>query len=133
MKKSTLVLTILLSAACSKQSNINTMADANKPVRGDYWATRYSYPTFQYNQTWLVAAKKEHNRNPTKIPSNKNKNISSFKGLDPNGFIALGPKPLGNPNAAAYSGRVNVIVGHPTDDSTAYMGVDGGGVWLFSR
>lgn len=130
MKKTLLTLfTTLLLVACSDNNDHSDMADFYKPVRGDYWATRYSYPTFQYSQSWLVEAKKTHQKNAKKTPSRKNQQLDLFGGLDPNAFVALGPKPLGNPSGTAYSGRVNVIVTHPSDDSIAYIGVDGGGVW----
>jgi hypothetical protein len=134
MKKTPLVVLLMavlisLLTACSTSNDHSDMADFYKPVRGDYWAVRYSYPTFQYQQSWLVEAKQKHLKNLQKTPVRKNQSADSFKGLDPNGFVSLGPKPLGNPASTAYSGRVNVIVSNPSNPSIAYMGVDGGGVW----
>ena len=135
MKKLLLILLVMvLITACSTNphhsaNDHSDMADFYKPVRGDYWATRYSYPTFQYQQSWMVEAKESHLKNHQKPPSRKNNNTRSFKGLDPAAFVALGPKPLGNPAGTAYSGRVNVIVSNPVDPTIAYIGVDGGGIW----
>ncbi len=134
MKKAPIIILLVavlfsLFTACSTSKDHSDMADFYKPVRGDYWAVRYSYPTFQYQQSWLVEAKKDHLKNRQKAPARKNRSSESFKGLDPNGFVSLGPKPLGNPASTAYSGRVNVIVSNPSNPSIAYMGVDGGGVW----
>ncbi|MGJ8662033.1 MAG: hypothetical protein ACSHWU_00215 [Marinicella sp.] len=129
--KKTLFIFIAVSvlAGCNDHNDHSDMADFYKPVRGDYWATRYSYPTFQYSQSWMVEAKKGHLKNVKKAPSRKNHQRDLLGGLDPNAFTALGPKPLGNPSNRAYSGRVNVIVSNPNDESVAYIGVDGGGVW----
>ncbi len=120
---------ITLITACSSNHDHSDMADFYKPVRGDYWATRYSYPTFQFQQAWLVDAKKKHLKNRIKSPSRKNTNPYLFKGLNPDSFVSMGPKPLNTFSGDAFSGRINVIVSHPTDASTAYMGVDGGGIW----
>lgn len=130
MKSTTLtVFIVMLLSACSTTYQHSDMADYYKPVRGDYWATRYSYPTFQYSQSWLVEAKQNHLKNKFKTPVHKFSKDKLFNGLDPDGFTPLGPKPLGNPAGTAYSGRVNVIVSDPTDATVAYIGVDGGGVW----
>jgi hypothetical protein len=116
--------------ACSHDSTDHSdMADFHKPVRGDYWATRYSYPTFQYRQDWLVDARKTHQQIRQLTPNRKFRQATHFNGMDPNAFTAMGPLPLGDPNGTAFSGRVNVIVTHPTDSTIAYAGVDGGGVW----
>ncbi len=129
MKKSLLMLLCLLLTACTQNNDHSDMADYYKPVRGDYWAVRYSYPTFQYRQDWLVDAKKTHNRNIQKSPAGKQRSLSRAGGMNPAAFTLLGPKPLGNPAGTAYSGRINVIVSHPSDAQVAYIGVDGGGVW----
>ncbi len=133
MKKITLLLTCVLLSACTQTNDHSDMADFHKPVRGDYWATRYSYPTFQYQQSWLVEAKQSHRRNPQKMPAGKHRAAQQLKGMDPNAFTLLGPMPLGNPAGTAYSGRINVIVSHPSLAEVAYIGVDGGGVWKTSN
>jgi hypothetical protein len=129
MKKTSALFFVTLLTACSTNQNLTEMADYQKPVRGDYWAIRYTYPTYQYQQQWWSEARKTHIKNLQKSPLNKNRYTADFNGLNPSAFTALGPKPLGNPNGTAFSGRVNVIVTHPTDSQVAYMGVDGGGVW----
>jgi|GEM_PF-4042232 len=86
MKKLIYILILgFLITACSTNNDHSDMADFYKPVRGDYWATRYSYPTFQYQQNWFIEAKKTHLRNQQKPPSRKNNNKQSFQGLDPAG------------------------------------------------
>ncbi|MCB1582148.1 MAG: hypothetical protein KDI92_03720 [Xanthomonadales bacterium] len=129
MKKILTIAIILLLAACDENQDYSDMPDFHKPVRGDYWAVRYTYPTFQYQQHWWIQAQKAHEKNPQKTPLNRDRYLANFNGLNPGAFTALGPKPLGEPNGTAFSGRVNVIVTHPLDSSIAYMGVDGGGVW----
>jgi hypothetical protein len=128
MKKTILLILISLITACSTQDNSTLMADHQKPVRGDYWAVRYTYPTFQFKQQWLAEAKQHHLKQPVLSPAVKSTG-RNMQGLDPNGFVALGPKPLNTFGGSAFSGRVNVIVSHPSDSSIAYAGVDGGGVW----
>lgn len=131
MKQILLLLTLFLLCSCvsNTKNNLSEMADYYKPVRGDYWATRYTYPTFQYQQQWWSKAKVIHDRNLSKTPIRKNRNLLSFNGLNPEAFIALGPKPLQDSSGSAFSGRVNVIVSHPMNGNIAYAGVDGGGVW----
>ena len=36
---------------------------------GDYWATRYTYPTFQFDQNWLVEAAEQDRFVPSGMPS----------------------------------------------------------------
>lgn len=129
MKITSALFSILLLTACSRNADHSNMADFHKPVRGDYWAVRYTYPTFQYQQHWWSDAKKSHEKNLQRSPLNSHRYLTDFNGLNPEAFTALGPMPLGDPNGTAFSGRVNVIVTHPTDSTIAYMGVDGGGVW----
>ncbi len=122
------MILVTLLAACSPTDQSTLMPDHQKPVRGDYWAVRYSYPTGQFKQQWLTDGKQEHLQQPALAPP-VSSSARNFNGLDPDGFVAMGPEPLGNPAGTAYSGRVNVIVTHPSDASVAYAGVDGGGVW----
>ena len=127
MKKLFLMAILACLSACNKPRDHKDMADYHKPVRGDYWATRYSYPTFQYQQNWLAQARKEHQKVAQRTPAGIHRQLADLKGMKTDAFVALGPKPLiGSSN---FSGRVNVIVSHPTDPSMAWAGVDGGGVW----
>jgi archaellum component FlaG (FlaF/FlaG flagellin family) len=132
MKHIILLTLITALTACVSSDNSHDsssqMPDHQKPVRGDYWAVRYSYPTNQFKQQWLTDGKAEHLRQPAMSPPT-DAHSRALNGLDPNSFVALGPLPLGDPSGTAYSGRVNVIVTNPNDPTVAYAGVDGGGVW----
>ena len=127
MKKLLTVAAVVWLSACSQQNDHSDMADFHKPVRGDYWATRYSYPTFQYQQDWLAEARREHQKVAQRTPAGMHRQAQDLKGMKTDAFVALGPKPLAG--FSNYSGRVNVIVSHPSDPSVAWAGVDGGGVW----
>lgn len=124
-----LFILVLFLTACSQKHSTNKMADSHKPVRGDYWAIRYTYPNFQYQQQWWSEAQKTHDKNKHKVPFSQVGRLTDINGLNPQAFTALGPMPLDGSGGSAFSGRVNVIVSHPTNPLIAYMGVDGGGVW----
>jgi hypothetical protein len=103
-------------------------------MRGDYWLDRYTYPTQKFDTEWYTKARLTHQNNISRTPIglfSKNKN-SNLDVLNTESFTALGPKPLSGGSTRKFSGRVNVIVTHPTDSSIAYIGVDGGGVWKTS-
>ena len=107
-------------------------ADASKPIppiadMGDFWVNRASYPTGHYNPAWQIAAAAEMHRMVSATPAGIDRNRSP-NGLDPLNFTALGPKPLLS-GGQATAGRVNVVIGHPSDPSVAWLGADGGGVW----
>ncbi|GAB4201550.1 MAG: exo-alpha-sialidase [Wenzhouxiangellaceae bacterium] len=104
-------------------------AGGKVPGGGDYWATRYTYPTFQFDQRWLTAAKRQHDR--MQVASPKGERLSFTRGDDtlPIGqFTLLGPMPLGS-GAGANAGRINAVLSDPLDPTIAYIGSDGGGVW----
>ncbi len=117
-------------AVASTGRELNFSELYSKPMQGDYWATRYSYPTNQFDSAWLAQSRLEHNRVPSRLPEGVD--LSYLRvggaGLSTTSFTELGPKPLGT-GAFRYSGRVNVVVSHPSDSTIAYIGVDGGGVW----
>lgn len=107
--------------------------------QGDYWASRYTYPTGQYDQRWLLQALQEDGQLLRGIPAGQI--IYTLEGnpspltLDPNQFTSLGPQPLQSNgclscyNYGHVAGRTNVIVSDPVQTNIAYFGSDGGGVW----
>ncbi|MCI0397786.1 MAG: hypothetical protein L0332_10885 [Chloroflexi bacterium] len=106
---------------------------------GDYWATRYTYPTGQFDQRWLVEAAAQDALVPRGIPAGEvvydNSEGSSPLNLDPTQFTSLGPMPLQSDgciscfNYGHVAGRTNVAVSDPISPNIAYIGSDGGGVW----
>lgn len=105
----------------------------------DYYTTRYTYPTGQFNQAWLVEAAEQADRVPAGMPDGlhpvtKGDNPTELN-LDPTQFTHLGPQPLqSNGCQGCYSyghvdGRVETIVSDPVSPTIAYFGSDGGGVW----
>lgn len=129
---------IALLCACNHQSPRENpepglgQADQYKPMRGDYWALRYSYPTQQFDSAWLAESRLQHDQVIQRAPGGIDRSAAARRALqgsalDPTRFTELGPRPL--QAESRYSGRVNVALSHPTDPSIAYIGVDGGGVW----
>lgn len=99
------------------------------PGGGDYWATRYAYPTFQFDSRWLTAARPEHARMPERAPDGAARYANrGGNELPADRFTLLGPRPL-DFGASAVAGRTNAILSDPLDDRIAYAGSDGGGVW----
>src|SRR4051794_550463 len=103
----------------------------------DYWYTRVSYPTGQYDGRWLLQAAQQDSRVQEQVPAGRaayTKGNSPLS-LDPNSWTALGPQPLqmdGCLNCFAYghvSGRVNDIRIDPVTPNVAYIAPVGGGVW----
>ena len=106
-----------------------------EPMGGDYWGHRYTYPTGNFDNRWLIEAKEQHDRMPEGRPSGAHEFELAGRGEGEGGgnlatdqFTSLGPKPLDGQFGIA-AGRTNQIVTHPTDDTIAYLGSDGGGVW----
>lgn len=100
-----------------------------EPGGGDHWAMRYTYPTFNFDGRWLTEAKVEHDLMQSAIPDGLR--IAATRGgdnLPTDRFTLLGPKPL-NFGVNSNAGRVNAIISDPSDDTVAYLGADGGGVW----
>ena len=119
---------MLLLVSCHQDTAIDNHTNIDsKPMQGDYWALRYSYPTNKFDASWFNQARVLHDKNLSKTPIGKfDKNT---RAINPAAFTALGPQPLNSTAGASFSGRVNVILTHPTDANIAYIGVDGGGVW----
>ncbi len=120
----------LLKPVPQQQYQALAAAPAGKvPGGGDYWATRYTYPTFQFDARWLTEAKIQHDRMREAAPAGLR--MAANRGgnnLPTDSFTLLGPRPL-NTGPGANAGRTNTIVTHPIDDTIAYIGSDGGGVW----
>ena len=106
-------------------------AGGKRPGNGDYWATRYTYPTFEFDSRWLTAARTQHERLRIANPGGE-RAPAGGDNLPNDRFTLLGPKPL-NFGSSAVAGRTNAIVTHPGDDTVAYIGSDGGGVWKTSN
>ncbi len=126
-----MVFSVVLSS-CQSDNTFNPNNQAlSKPQNGDYWNNRYTYPTGQFVAGWYAKSRKAHEQNLVRVPQGRfEKNNEMINGgIAPGSFTALGPRPLVGFANSRDSGRVNVIVSHPTDSSIAYAGVDGGGVW----
>ena len=101
---------------------------------GDYWATRYTYPTFQFDQRWWLDAAEQDSRVQRGVPAGRvvyrAEDSQSGLVLDPSQWTSLGPQPMaqGSP-IGNVSGRASVIVSDPVSPTIAYLGSDGGGVW----
>jgi hypothetical protein len=100
---------------------------------GDYYATRYTYPTFQFDQRWLLQAAAQDALVQSRIPAGE---IIYERGESPlalsgTQFTSLGPQPLQSDgclscfNYGHVAGRTNVIAVDPVDTSIAYLGSDG--------
>lgn len=109
----------------------------NLLAMGDFFFHRVSYPTGRFDPRWYRDARPQdaviERGVPQGTPFTADKN--SPLNLDPTQFTSLGPSPLdmngcqGCFNFGIVAGRTNVIVSDPVDDSIAYLGSDGGGVW----
>ncbi len=106
---------------------------------GDYWASRVTYPTGQFNQRWLLEAREQDRLVASAVPAGRvtysRERSASPMDLDPNAFTSLGPEPLQSDgclscfNYGLVAGRTNDIVIDPVETNVAYFGSDGGGVW----
>ena len=107
------------------------------------WHNRLTYPTGRFDPAWVRQAAAQDAQVARSIPSglqasNLNQSNAALT-LDPNGFTALGPRPLrmtGCSGCFSYGlteGRVNDIAVDPTTTTNgsivAYLGGIGGGVW----
>ena len=104
--------------------------ESQEAYLGDFWATRVSYPTGQFNPKWQLDAIAQAELVPEALPEGSEfaRTGTAAKALSPNRFTALGPRPLGS-LANAVAGRTNVVVSHPTNPAIAWIGSDGGGIW----
>lgn len=100
---------------------------------GDYFIHRYTYPTGDFKQEWLLEAAEQDRKIARGIPAGSLNtaaiNSRSPLTLDPTKFTSLGPEPLTGQSAGTASGRNNYIVSDPVSPTIAYFGSDGGGVW----
>jgi len=94
---------------------------------GDYWSRRGTYPTGHFSPNWLYEASLQAAKISRALPSGTETQRAAGKSLNPSVFTPLGPRPLGT--GGGIAGRVNVVIGHPTNASIAWIGSDGGGVW----
>lgn len=106
---------------------------------GDYWYHRVSYPTGQFNPTWVREAATQDRAIARGVPAGEviydpAKGDSPLT-LNPNHFTSLGPQPLQSNgclscyNYGLVAGRTNVVAIDPVSTNVAYLGADGGGVW----
>ncbi|MDZ3824543.1 MAG: hypothetical protein U0S76_13150 [Pseudoxanthomonas sp.] len=108
-----------------------------KPLGGDYWAIRVSYPTFHFSPSWYQDAEREDALVSAGVPAGAKtyrRSSDSPLALDPESWTFLGPEPQVFSNYGQVSGRTNVIVVDPTGPDgdghhTAFAAADGGGVW----
>lgn len=107
-----------------------------KPVNGDFWAHRVSYPTMNFSPGWYEAAKPADRLIASGVPAgvkNYQRSAQSPLALAPDGWTFLGPSPLLN-SGVVVAGRTNVIVVDPSGPDidglhTVFAAADGGGVW----
>ncbi|MDR3386316.1 MAG: DUF11 domain-containing protein [Rudaea sp.] len=123
------------------QEGLETEGDDDAgPPDGDYWITRNTYPTGNFDAQWVIDAATQERQMAAQVPAgaktyDKSKLIDSPLALDPGGFIPLGPMPENNTQMSygSVSGRSNVIRVDPTTTTpgsiTVYSGSDGGGIW----
>ncbi len=128
----------LVLAACAQapKQQAAEIADA-QPLRGKlakeayagpFWLDRATYPTGHFSPSWLIDAGKDAAKIERSLPDGAETARAKRAGsLSPSTFTPLGPRPLGTGGGVA--GRTNVVIGHPTNPSIAWLGSDGGGVW----
>ena len=106
----------------------------------DYWSSRVTYPTGQFNHAWVAKAAAQDQQVASGIPAGtvtyNHATSNSPLTLDPNAFTALGPMPEQMDgcqlNCVYYghvSGRVNDAVIDPISPTVAYLASVGGGIW----
>ncbi len=101
---------------------------------GDFLFHRYTYPTGDFNQTWLLEAAEQDRKIARGLPAGSLTPAAAQGGrsvvnLDPTKFTSLGPAPLTGQGSGNAAGRTNFIVSDPVSPTIAYFGSDGGGVW----
>ncbi len=119
-----------IASAIAAAVHFSVENESQEAYLGDFWATRVSYPTGQFNPKWQLDAIKQAELVPAALPAGSefSRNSSGINALNPIRFTALGPRPLGS-LTNANAGRTNVIVSHPTNPAIAWIGSDGGGIW----
>ncbi len=104
----------------------------------DYWNTRVTYPTGQFNGAWLLNAASQDKQVAERVPAGQviyRRTANSPLALDPTSWTALGPQPLQSTGCTGcyqyghVAGRVNWIVVDPVSNNVAYLAAVGGGVW----
>ncbi len=109
----------------------------SKPMMGDYWAHRVSYPTMNFSPGWYKDAKPADRLIAAGVPAGikdySRRSAESPLTLTPTGWTFLGPSPLLNAGVVV-AGRTNVIVVDPRGPDidgfhTVFAAADGGGVW----
>ncbi|MGB0132504.1 hypothetical protein [Dokdonella sp.] len=109
-----------------------------KPVEGDFWAHRVSYPTMQFSPGWYKEARLADQQIQSSIPAgekNYRRSAQSPLTLEPNGWTFLGPSPLVRLfQNVLTAGRTNAIAVDPRGPDidgfhTVYAGSNGGGLW----
>src|SRR4051812_12376503 len=132
-------------ATVDADTDSNEMAaepDGNGGDRSDYWITRNTYPTGNFDPQWVLDAGMQERAivaaqpaGPKTYSPMRAQQLGSPLALEPGQFISLGPAPENNTQMSYghVSGRVNVIRVDPTTTTspniTAYAGTDGGGIW----
>lgn len=98
----------------------------------DYFYDRYLYPTYQFDNQWVVEAREQAGRIPSTMPAGNHpaqRNGQPLR-LGTDAFTSLGPNPLDGLGVGGIAqGRINVVVIDPVSPSVAYFGSDGGGVF----
>jgi hypothetical protein len=98
----------------------------------DYFYDRYLYPTYQFDNRWMVEAERQNGRMQDALPAGHypaERNGQPIR-LGTDAFTPLGPNPEDGLGAGGlHQGRINVVVIDPVSPSVAYLGSDGGGVW----
>jgi len=104
----------------------------------DYWQTRVTYPTGNYNAAWLQSAAQADRRMENRVPAGRvtySPSADAPAALDPNRWNLIGPVSTqsdgcyGCFNYGPVSGRVDDIAIDPVSQNVAYIATVGGGVW----
>ncbi|HEY0377664.1 MAG TPA: Ig-like domain repeat protein [Pyrinomonadaceae bacterium] len=109
----------------------------------EYWATRLTYPTGEFDPAWVSEARREDANIQRGVPAGRVTSRRAMSqgplALSTSGFTALGPSPermTGCSGCFDYgltAGRVNAIAIDPTTTTSgsivAYVATVGGGVW----
>src|SRR5205823_257836 len=107
----------------------------------EYWHSRVTYPTGQFDFRWLMDAAKQDKKNVRaatpagRVIYNRSESHASVA-LDPASWTFIGPAPQESDTCQApcftfgrVAGRTNDVVIDPVSPTIAYLASDGGGVW----